>query len=99
MHQLAQFYQALGGEVRLKIIQMLIGQERCVCDILEAFDLSQPAVSHHLKVLKQAGVLNTRRKGKWIYYSLNREQLRQVNLFWATIMEHIDEPDTVHECE
>jgi len=71
MKKIAEFYKALGDEVRLKILQMLSEQEMCVCEIIDRLDMSQPAVSHHLKILRQAGLVKDSRDGKWIYYSLN----------------------------
>lgn len=65
------FYKALGDDTRLKILEMLTGREMCVCEILNRLNMSQPAVSHHLKILKQAGLVKDSREGKWIYYSLN----------------------------
>ncbi|HWR56148.1 MAG TPA: metalloregulator ArsR/SmtB family transcription factor [Negativicutes bacterium] len=85
MEKLAQFYKALGDETRLKIIALLFNKELCVCDIFAAFNLSQPAISHHLKILKQAGVVNDNRVGKWIYYGLNPEALSDVDLFWQNM--------------
>ena len=67
----AELFKALGDETRLAIVQMLLGKELCVCDVLDAFDMSQPTISHHLKILRQAGVVQDERQGKWIYYSLN----------------------------
>lgn len=71
MKKIAEFYKALGDETRLKIIQMLLGHEMCVCEIIDKLDMSQPAISHHLKILRQAGLVKDSREGKWIYYSLN----------------------------
>lgn len=71
MDNLAQVFKALGDDTRLGIVRMLLGRELCVCDILDAFDKSQPVISHHLRTLKQAGIVNDVREGKWIYYSLN----------------------------
>lgn len=71
MKKIAEFYKALGDETRLKIIQMLTGHEMCVCEIIDKLDMSQPAISHHLKILRQAGIVKDSREGKWIYYSLN----------------------------
>ena len=71
MKKIAEFYKALGDESRLKIIQMLTEQEMCVCEIIDKLNMSQPAVSHHLKILKQAGFVTDSREGKWIYYALN----------------------------
>ena len=73
MKKIAEFYKALGDETRLKIIQMLSEQEMCVCEIIDKLDMSQPAISHHLKILRQAGIVKDSREGKWIYYSLNGE--------------------------
>ena len=67
----AEMFKALGDETRLAIVQMLLGKELCVCDVLDAFDMSQPTISHHLKILRQAGIVQDERQGKWIYYSLN----------------------------
>ena len=69
--ELADIFKALGDETRLTIVQLLVGRELCVCDILDSFVMSQPAISHHLKILRQAGVVRDKREGKWIYYILN----------------------------
>lgn len=71
MKKIAEFYKALGDEIRLKILHMLTEQEMCVCEIIDRLEMSQPAVSHHLKVLRQAGLVKDSRDGKWIYYSLD----------------------------
>lgn len=78
MKKIAEFYKALGDEVRLKILQMLSEQEMCVCEIFDKLDMSQPAVSHHLKILRQAGLVKDSRDGKWIYYSLNASVFGEV---------------------
>lgn len=54
-------------------MQMLAEQEMCVCEIIDKLCMSQPAVSHHLKILKHANLVNDTREGKWIYYSLNED--------------------------
>lgn len=58
---------------------MLLGKELCVCDVMSAFKVSQATISHHLKVLKYAGLVNDQREGKWIYYSLAPEAFAQVS--------------------
>lgn len=78
MKKIAEFYKALGDEIRLKILHMLTEQEMCVCEIFDKLDMSQPAVSHHLKILRQAGLVKDSRDGKWIYYSLNGDVFREV---------------------
>jgi ArsR family transcriptional regulator, arsenate/arsenite/antimonite-responsive transcriptional repressor len=72
MKNLTPFFKALGEEMRLKIVGLLLPGELCVCEIMEELGLSQPAVSHHMKVLKQAGLIQDRREGKWIHYSLDQ---------------------------
>lgn len=71
MKRIAEFYKALGDETRLRILEMLSEKVMCVCEIIDRLDISQPAVSHHLKILRQAGLVNDSREGKWIYYSFN----------------------------
>ena len=78
MKKIAEFYKALGDEVRLKILHMLTEREMCVCEIIDRLDMSQPAVSHHLKILRQAGLVKDSRDGKWIYYSLNADVFGEV---------------------
>lgn len=70
---LAQVFKALGDPVRLRLLSLIgahQGGEACVCDLTDAFDLTQPTISHHLKVLREAGVITSERRGTWIYYRL-----------------------------
>lgn len=65
--------KALGEETRLKIIYLLCQEELCVCELMKKLNLSQSTVSHHVKVLKQAGLLDVRKIAKWTFYSLRKE--------------------------
>ncbi|MFJ1748455.1 ArsR/SmtB family transcription factor [Streptomyces sp. NPDC088116] len=68
---LAKVFKALGDPVRLRLLSMIAsraGGEVCVCDLTPAFGLSQPTISHHLKLLKQAGLIDSERRGTWVYY-------------------------------
>lgn len=77
----ADFFKALGDENRLRIVQMLAEKDMCVCEIIEKLNVSQPAVSHHLKTLKQVGIVEDRREGKWIFYSLSQQEvMSQIDL-------------------
>lgn len=70
---LARSLKALADPTRLRMISIIAGaadQEACVCDITEAFDLGQPTVSHHLKVLLDAGYVTRSKRGTWAYYKL-----------------------------
>ncbi len=72
MKRLVSFFRALGEETRVKIVLMLFEEEMCICELIEKLNLSQSAVSHHVKILKQAELVNDRRKGKWTFYSINQ---------------------------
>ncbi|MBI4758898.1 MAG: winged helix-turn-helix transcriptional regulator [Chloroflexi bacterium] len=66
------FCRALSDETRQKILQMLREREMCVSEIVDAFAMSQPTISHHLAVLKNTGLVSDRKEGKQVYYSLDR---------------------------
>jgi ArsR family transcriptional regulator len=70
---LAPMFKALGDPVRLRLLSMIAstgGGEVCVCDLTGAFDLTGPTISHHLKVLREAGMVGCDRRGTWVYYRL-----------------------------
>lgn len=69
--EVAPLLKALADPVRLRLMSLVAshpGGEACVCDLNEAFDLSQPTISHHLKVLREAGLIDCERRGTWVYY-------------------------------
>jgi ArsR family transcriptional regulator len=69
--ELAPGFKALGDPVRLQLMSMIASApdgEACVCDLTPAFDLSGPTISHHLKVLREAGLVDADRRGTWVYY-------------------------------
>ena len=68
---LARMFKALGDPVRLRLLSLIAshaGGEACVCDLTDAFDLTGPTISHHLKVLREAGIIDGERRGTWVYY-------------------------------
>lgn len=74
--EVASVFKALGDPVRLRLLSMVAsraGGEVCVCELTPAFDLSQPTISHHLKLLRQAGLIDCERRGTWVYYWLRPE--------------------------
>jgi ArsR family transcriptional regulator len=88
--QVAPLLKALAEPVRLRLMSLVAshpGGEACVCDLNEAFDLSQPTISHHLKVLHEAGLLAREKRGVWVYYRARTEQL-------ASLGALIGSPDT-----
>jgi ArsR family transcriptional regulator len=75
---LARSFQALADEKRLRVLELVGGGELCVCELAEALDVSQPLLSFHLRTLREAGLVNARKKGRWVHYSLNREVLAEL---------------------
>lgn len=76
--QVAPLLKALADPVRLRLLSLVAahaGGEACVCDLQEGFDLSQPTISHHLKVLHQIGLLDRSKRGVWVYYKVRPEAL------------------------
>ena len=74
INNLKKFYYALSDEVRLKILKLLYENKKmCVCEIQSFLGISQPNLSFHLKILREANIVKTEKKGKWTYYSLNYE--------------------------
>lgn len=72
----AKLFRALADETRLAIVRQLAEQgEVCACNFLTCYDLAQPTVSHHLKMLREAGLVDTEKRGLWVYYRLNREKV------------------------
>ena len=68
---LAGMFKALSDPVRLRLLSLIAshdGGEACVCDLTGPFDVSQPTISHHLKVLREAGLVGSERRGTWVYY-------------------------------
>jgi ArsR family transcriptional regulator len=64
-------FKALSEETRLRILKLLENGELCVCDITDALNMTQPNISFHLGMLKEAGLINDKKEGRWMYYSLN----------------------------
>jgi len=79
---LAGVFKALGDPVRLRLLSLIashVGGEACVCDLTDAFDLTGPTISHHLKVLREAGVIDGERRGTWVYYRVRPAVLRRLS--------------------
>lgn len=75
----AGVHAALGDEVRLTMLRLLAREPAlCVCEIQRAFPLRQPTISHHLRVLREAGLVRCQKRGLWAYYSLERGAVRRL---------------------
>lgn len=80
--ELAAVFKALSDPVRLRLLSLVAshaGQEACVCDISDGFEVGQPTISHHLKVLREAGLLSSERRGSWVYYRVEPAAMRQLS--------------------
>ncbi len=75
MRMQSKIFKALANNTRLKIINLLMFHEMCVCEVMYALDLTQPTASHHLGILESAGLVRHRKEGKWAFYSLVNPQL------------------------
>lgn len=80
--RLAASFKALGDPVRLRLLSLIAahdGGEACVCDLTGAFELSGPTISHHLKVLREAGLIDSERRGTWVFYRVVPDSLRELS--------------------
>ena len=84
---LAASFKALSDPVRLRLLSLIAsfeGGEACVCDLTGPFDVSQPTISHHLKVLREAGLIDSERRGTWVYYWVLPGALARLGSLLAT---------------
>lgn len=88
LYDLAELFKVFGDSTRIRILSVLIGEELCVCDLAEVLGMNQSAVSHQLKILKQAKLVTNRRDGKQVFYSLADDH---VSTILAMGLEHIEE--------
>lgn len=95
---LAAAFKAVGHPVRLRILETLALQSDpvCACDIESMFSLSQPTISHHLRVLRKAGLVVSERRGTWIYYSVNEDGIGPLYSFLGSITHHSGETPHVN---
>jgi ArsR family transcriptional regulator len=86
--QVAPLLKALADPVRLRLMSMVLsheGGEACVCDLTPAFQLSQPTISHHLKVLHDSGLLDREKRGVWVYYQARPEAMQAISALFASV--------------
>jgi ArsR family transcriptional regulator, arsenate/arsenite/antimonite-responsive transcriptional repressor len=80
--EFARMFKALGDPVRLRLVSLIAshaGGEACVCELTDAFHLAGPTISHHLKVLREAGLISGERRGTWVYYRVEPAVLAQLS--------------------
>lgn len=88
LYDLAELFKVFGDSTRIRILTVLFDDEMCVCDIAEALSMNQSAVSHQLRVLKNAKLIKNRKDGKQVFYSLADDHVRTI---LAMGLEHIEE--------
>ena len=80
--ELARLFKAMGDPVRLRLLSLIAsheGGEACVCDLSGVFELTGPTISHHLKVLREAGLISGERRGTWVYYRVEPDALARLS--------------------
>lgn len=83
--QAARIFKALSDENRIRILQLLGTGEKCACILLEDLNVTQPTLSHHMKILCDCGVVSGRKEGKWMHYSLSSEGIGAARSFLASL--------------
>jgi DNA-binding transcriptional ArsR family regulator len=78
LRELTDLFAALGDATRLKMLKIIADEELCSCEVMAALDLTQPTTSHHLGILERAGVLSSRRSGKWMFYKIANSQVKNL---------------------
>lgn len=86
--QLATILKAIADPTRLQLLASINNSdqsEACVCDLVETIDLSQPTISHHLKVLADVGLITREKRGTWAWYSVNKDQMKEISHLFEPI--------------
>lgn len=83
--KVAEICKALSDENRIRIIEMLTQSEKCGCDLLEQLHITQPTLSHHMKVLENTGLVSGYKEGKWMHYSINCEMFQTFREYISNI--------------
>jgi len=82
----ARVFKAMGDENRIKILTLLHTGERCACRLQEALNISQPTLSHHMRILLDADLVSARKDGKWIHYSLSEDGAQAAQQLLASVL-------------
>ena len=83
-------FKAFADETRLKIVHLLSGGEMCACQLLDNFNITQPTLSYHMRILCDSGIVNGRRNGAWMYYSNNDAVIENIAEFLSEIKSNKD---------
>jgi len=94
LDHLARAFHALADRKRLGIVRLLTDGERCVCELTHVVGAKQPLLSFHLKILREAGLVRKRRRGKWMYYSLNYETIEAMQEIIGSVATGREHPES-----
>lgn len=95
--RIATIFKAFCDENRLQILDLLRDGERCACSILDEMQITQPTLSHHMKILCDSGVVIGRKEGKWMHYSISEDGLKNVRNYVDELMTSTKMGDDSHE--
>ena len=93
VQEMVVVFKALSDENRIRILKMLRGGEKCACRLLEELNITQPTLSHHMRILCDSGLVKGRREGKWMHYSIHCDGVKKVR----TLMQGLLLPENVPE--
>lgn len=82
----ADIFKAFCDENRIRILQLLLDGEKCACKLLEAMNITQPTLSHHMKILVDSGIVSGRKEGKWMHYSISAEGIRKAQSYLSYLL-------------
>lgn len=83
--RIAEIFKALSDENRVEILIMLSKGEKCACKLLEELEVSQPTLSHHMKILCDSKLVNARKEGRWMHYSLSQEGINEISNYLSDV--------------
>lgn len=95
----AMIFKAFCDENRVKILQMLQGGEKCACKLLEEMNITQPTLSHHMKILCSSGIVEGRKEGKWMYYSISAVGVETARKYFDEITNAVHPDPCGRECK
>ena len=90
--KIADIFKSLSDENRIRILKLLCSGEKCACKLLEELNISQPTLSHHMKILCDAGIVSGRREGKWTHYSICCEGVQKVRAMMKELLSGANMP-------
>ena len=95
--KIVAMFKAFADENRIQILELLRDGERCACRLLEEMKITQPTLSHHMKILCDSGIVVGRKEGKWMHYSISEDGVKDIRNYLDELMKHAKMEDDDHE--